>query len=107
MNVGILQNNYDSSDSILLDSSGVSESVSESSNLLDSSDSVDYSPYFVDILDNLELISSKYSEFQSSEDSEKTTIDDLNHTLQWTNTFFIVLILVIIGRSISNRVHLM
>ena len=107
MNVSNNQINFDTSDSLLYDSSGISETVSESSDILDTSDSVDYSPYFDNIVDDLDLISSKYSESDTSEATEDITISELNHTLQWTNTLFIVLILVIIGRSISNRVHLM
>lgn len=107
MNVDNVQNNYIGSDSILPDYPSLSKTESQSDTVLDSSDSVDYQPYFINIVDDFDLISKKYSDQETLEISEDITLSELNHTLQWTNTLFIVLILVLIGRSISNRVRLM
>lgn len=107
MNADNVSNSYNVSDSILLDNPTLFETEVQSDNVLDSSDSVDYEPYFVNIVNDLDLISSKYSNQETSVESGDISLLELNHSLQWTNTLIIVLILVIIGRSISNRVHLM
>ena len=109
MNVYIEQNG----DNVLSDSgfygdnnSLLSESSEEISSFNDASIyTCDVSDYLRNIDGNLETL--VQNESIVSETVEDFTISDLNKTLQWTNVLIIILILYIVGRSISNRVRLL